>query len=150
MNISNCQCCGFFLPPLFLFLPLPHILSFVFILGKVVCGGKQSLFCWKRELIRLVKKAHYWFCYVYSGLFLEECKVEVAQIYSLTWETWESASHLQKWFFAHKAHWRPNWLLLLNCSGVAVLCLANLKQCYLKRWACDCKWQESLDDGCCR
>lgn len=34
----------FFLPPLFLFLPLPHILSFVFILGKVVCGGETVSF----------------------------------------------------------------------------------------------------------
>lgn len=140
----------FFLPPLFLFLPLPHILPFVFILGKVVCGGKRSLLCWKREWIRLVKKAHCWFWYVYSGAFLEEWKVGVAQVCFLTWETRESASHLQKWSFAQKADWRPNWLMLLDCSGVAVLCWDNLNKCYLKRWACDCKWQESLDDRCFR
>lgn len=75
MNISVTSG-GFFFLPLFLVLPLPHTLSFVFILREVV-GIK---------LMRLLKKAQFW--YIYSGpkkveipkLKISSCKHEYSSV----------------------------------------------------------------------
>lgn len=52
-NIPNSQCCGFFLPPLLLFLPLATSPSFWFCFGECCLWG-ETLCCWKRELLRPV------------------------------------------------------------------------------------------------
>lgn len=53
---------GFFSSSFVPFSPLYHLSFLLFLFwGNLSLGGKQPLLCWKRELIRLVKKAHYWF-----------------------------------------------------------------------------------------